>query len=100
MPVYTVLSCAVRPALSSVVAILLGIAVCPWAAGAQTPEQVDFFEKRVRPVLANNYYGCHSLQAPQPLSGLRLDSREALLQGGNRGPAIVPGDPSHWVLCR
>ena len=77
-----VLSCAMRPSVSSVVAILLGITVCPWAADAQTPEQVDFFEKRVRPVLANNCYGCHSLQAPQPLSGLRLDSHEALLKGG------------------
>ena len=95
-----VLSCAVRLSVSSVVAILLGIAVCPWAAGAQTPEQVDFFEKRVRPVLANNCYGCHSLQVPQPLSGLRLDSREALLEGGNRGPAVVPGDPSRSRLIQ
>ena len=95
-----VLSCAVRLSFSSVAAILLGIAVCPWAAGAQTPEQVDFFEKRVRPVLANNCYGCHSLQAPAPLSGLRLDSREALLKGGDRGPAIVPGDPSRSRLIQ
>ncbi len=95
-----VLSRAVRLSVSSVVAILLGITVCPWAADAQTPEQVDFFEKRVRPVLANNCYGCHSLQAPQPLSGLRLDSREALLKGGNRGPAIVPGDPSRSRLIQ
>ena len=89
-----------RPSVSSVVAILLGITVCPWAADAQTPEQVDFFEKRVRPVLANNCYGCHSLQAPQPLSGLRLDSHEALLKGGDRGPAVVPGDPSRSRLIQ
>ena len=75
-----VLSRAVRPSISSVLAILLGIAVCPWAAEAQTPEQVDFFEKRVRPVLANNCYGCHSLQAPQPLSGLWL----RVTEGGNK----------------
>ncbi len=95
-----VLSCAMRPAISSVVAILLGLTVCPRAADAQTPGQVDFFEKRVRPVLANNCYGCHSLQAPEPLSGLRLDSREALLKGGDRGPAIVPGDPSRSRLIQ
>ena len=95
-----VLSCTVRLSVSSVAAILLGIAVCPWTAGAQTLEQVDFFEKRVRPVLANNCYGCHSLQVPQPFSGLRLDSREALLQGGNRGPAVVPGDPSRSRLIQ
>ena len=95
-----VLSGVVRLAVSRVVAILLGTAVFPWTAAAQTPEQIDFFEKRVRPVLANNCYGCHSSQAPQPLSGLRLDSREALLKGGDRGPAIVPGDPSSSRLIQ
>ena len=88
-----------RPSVA-VVAILLGLTVCPGAADAQTPGQVDFFEKRVRPVLANNCYGCHSLQAPEALSGLRLDSREALLKGGDRGPAIVPGDPSSSRLIQ
>src|SRR5687767_15010867 len=52
--------------------------------------QVDFFEKKVRPVLAENCLTCHSAGA---MGGLRLDSREAMLKGGKAGPAVVPGDP-------
>src|SRR5262249_19205153 len=64
----------------------------PLAVRAAEPEGVEFFEKRVRPVLAEHCYGCHSAQAKEPKSGLRLDSRSAMLKGGARGPAIVPGD--------
>ncbi len=57
------------------------------------PEQIEFFEKRVRPVLAEQCYSCHSTQSKKLKGGLRLDSRAAILQGGDSGPAIVPGDP-------
>ncbi len=67
----------------------------PASAGAQSP--ADFFETRVRPVLADNCYACHArLQS----GGLRVDSREALLEGGDSGPAIVPGDPDGSLLVR
>ena len=67
----------------------------PASAGAQSP--TDFFETRVRPVLAGNCYACHArLQS----GGLRVDSREALLDGGDSGPAIVPGDPDGSLLVR
>jgi cytochrome c553 len=49
-----------------------------------------FFETRIRPVLANNCYSCHTTSK---LGDLRLDSRDAMLQGGKSGPAIVPGKP-------
>ena len=55
----------------------------------------DFFESKVRPVLANNCYACHTNSA---LGGLRLDSREAMLKGGGRGAALVPGDPGKSLL--
>src|ERR1700741_4696788 len=56
----------------------------------------DFFENRIRPILANNCYGCHTSTA---LGGLRLDSLEAMKKGGKRGPAIVPGDPdASWMI--
>src|SRR5450631_3286528 len=55
----------------------------------------DFFETKVRPVLANNCYSCHTSTA---MGGLRLDSREAMLKGATRGPAVVPGDPDKSVL--
>ena len=67
----------------------------PASAGAQSP--IDFFETRVRPVLADNCYACH---ARLRSGGLRVDSREALLEGGDSGPAIVPGDPDGSLLVR
>ncbi len=69
-------------------------------ASAQTLEDIDFFEKRIRPVLAENCFACHSPQAPQPMSGLRVDTRDALLRGGDRGPAVVPGKPSESRLIQ
>ncbi len=66
-----------------------------------TPEGVEFFEKKIRPVLSENCYGCHSAKANKPAGGLLLDSREALLKGGASGqPAIVPGDPDNSLLIK
>ena len=61
---------------------------------AATPE-AEFFESKVRPVLAGRCYGCHAENAT---AGLRLDSRAGLLDGGRSGPAIVPGDPEGSIL--
>ena len=60
---------------------------------AATPEQLDFFESKIRPLLAQNCYGCHSASAKPRFANLHLDSREGMLRGGDRGPALVPGDP-------
>jgi mono/diheme cytochrome c family protein len=73
----------------------------PLAAGAatsplMTAEQEQFFETKVRPVLVNNCYSCHASAAK---AGLRLDSREALLQGGKDGPVVVPGHPEQSTLA-
>ncbi len=57
-----------------------------------SPESLEFFEKKVRPVLVSRCLECHGDQA-NPKGGLRLDSREAALDGGETGPAIVPGKP-------
>ena len=57
---------------------------------------VEFFEKEVRPVLANRCQGCHG-QAKQK-GGLRLDSRGSALAGGDSGPAVVPGKPAESLL--
>ncbi len=57
----------------------------------------DYFETRVRPIFANNCYGCHTAAAT---SGLRVDSLASLLKGGNSGPAIVPGDPEKSLLIQ
>jgi hypothetical protein len=55
-----------------------------------------FFEQKVRPLLAERCYACHG--PTKQKSGLRLDSREAALQGGDGGPAVVPGKPDESPL--
>src|SRR6478752_3494893 len=60
-------------------------------------EKIEFFEARVRPVLANNCFACHT---DNKLGGLRVDSRVALLQGGKSGPAIVLGHPEESLLIK
>jgi len=55
----------------------------------------EFFETKVRPILATECFSCHT---ESQLGGLRLDSREAMLRGGNSGPAIVPGDPDKSLI--
>ena len=63
-----------------------------WGANRPSEEHVEFFEKRIRPVLVQYCFECHS-GTPENPSGLRLDSRGALRRGGKSGPAIVPGKP-------
>jgi hypothetical protein len=63
-----------------------------------SPEQVEFFGAKVRPVLAGSCQSCHG--AKKQSSGLRLDSREALIQGDENGPAVVPGDPDKSLLIQ
>jgi hypothetical protein len=57
-----------------------------------SPEKVNFFESKIRPVLVRECYGCHSNQAGNVRGGLRLDSKELMLIGGATGPAVVPGN--------
>ena len=66
-------------------------------AAALAAAPADHFETRVRPLLAAKCYACH---AEAKMGGLRLDSREALLAGGARGPAIEPGDSSASLLIQ
>ena len=68
------------------------LALC--GAEPENAAEVAFFEKRIRPVLVEHCYRCHSSQATQPKGGLRLDSRAAIRRGGENGPAVVPGDLS------
>jgi hypothetical protein len=71
----------------------------PACRGQQPPpERVQFFEKQVRPILAKNCYRCHGPEKQR--SGLRLDSRPAVLAGGDGGPAVVPGKPEESRLVK
>src|SRR5207253_4892368 len=63
-------------------------------------EQIEFFEKKIRPVLVNHCYKCHSASAKKIRSGLLLDSRDGIRKGGERGPAVVPSDPAASLLLK
>src|ERR1043165_5561600 len=85
--------------------ILLGfgfwvLGFLPCLAADLTSSQIQFFENKIRPVLANNCYKCHSQQAEKVKGGLLLDTKEGLLKGGENGPVIVPGDPEKSVLIK
>jgi mono/diheme cytochrome c family protein len=69
-------------------------------ASAADPAGIEFFEKHVRPVLVDHCYSCHSTGAEKVKGGLLLDSKAALLKGGDSGPAIVPGDPDKSLLIK
>jgi mono/diheme cytochrome c family protein len=67
-------------------------------AQAAPPEPAAFFETKVRPVLADHCFKCHG---PDKQRGsLRLDSRAALLKGGDQGPAVVAGEPERSLLVK
>ena len=71
----------------------LPLLACGISAAAEPAESAEFFEKRIRPVLSEQCYKCHSSTSEKLKGGLMLDSREAVLKGGDTGPAITPGDP-------
>jgi cytochrome c553 len=91
--------------LRTVLAYALGlVAAAPAAAWGQVAApaesaRVEFFEKKIRPLLADNCYNCHSANT-NAKGGLRVDDRNGLLQGGNRGPAVVPGQPEKSLLLQ
>jgi mono/diheme cytochrome c family protein len=66
-------------------------------AAPSAEDDTQFFTQKIRPVLAQNCYQCHT---DEQSGGLRLDSRDALLKGGNSGPALVPGNPEKSLLIQ
>lgn len=70
------------------------------SAAIPTAEQIEFFEKNIRPVFVEHCYSCHSDKAEKVRGSLRLNTREALLKGGTSGPAIVSGDPAASLLIK
>ena len=76
----------------SAVPILLFLCIILQAA-QPIQKPIEFFESKIRPLLAENCYQCHSEQAKTLFANLHLDSRAGMLKGGDRGPVIVPGNP-------
>jgi hypothetical protein len=64
------------------------------------PAAVEFFEKKIRPLLVKSCYQCHSSKAETIEGGLRLDSRDGWAKGGDSGPAIIPGKPDKSRLLK
>jgi Protein of unknown function (DUF1553)/Protein of unknown function (DUF1549)/Planctomycete cytochrome C len=83
---------------ASAVAIWLAVLAGRAVGQPLSPPDVRFFETRVRPVLVESCFKCHGPDKQR--GGLRLDSRAALLAGGDQGPALVPGHPEQSLLIR
>ncbi|MCH8922848.1 MAG: hypothetical protein IIA67_06835, partial [Planctomycetes bacterium] len=83
----------------AIVSIFLATPVLARAADGPakpTAEQIEFFEKRVRPILIDRCFDCHGEDEAE--SKLRLDSLAGMLEGGTRGPALVRGNPKKSLL--
>jgi len=79
------------------VAPRVAVAAVICAASLSAANDAEFFESKIRPLLAANCYACHTGNA---LGGLRLDSRETILKGGNSGKAVVEGKPDESLLIQ
>jgi cytochrome c553 len=83
------------PGISGRALVLAGVVSASLYAQGVTPSSSEFFETKVRPVLAASCFGCHTDSA---MGGLRLDTAEALAKGGKRGPVLTPGAPEKSLL--
>jgi hypothetical protein len=81
---------------------LVFLATAPLDVFADEPDalRLDFFEKKIRPVLVEHCYECHSADAKALKGGLRLDSRDGVLRGGETGAAVVAGKPNEGLLLK
>src|SRR5439155_8484547 len=80
-------------------AACLAIAAQQRGTGGQAAEGHDFFEKKIRPLLVQNCYECHST-THKKRGGLLLDSKAAAFKGGDSGPVIAPGKPEESLLIK
>jgi len=91
------LAAALAAAAPLVAAIAPAPPIAP-AAAPISPGDLQFFEARIRPVLTERCYKCHSRLADKIKGGLMLDTREGMLHGGDTGPAITPGKPDDSLI--
>src|SRR5262245_27940171 len=81
--------------------ILLVAWICTSAhADEPSAQAIEFFESKIRPVLAEHCYSCHSAHAKELQGELLLDTRDGVLKGGESGPAIVPGNVEESLLIK
>ena len=82
--------------------VLVAAVLCAAGAAADSGtagvSDAEFFEARIRPLLSEHCYKCHSARAQKLRGGLRLDSRDLVMKGGESGPAVVAGEPGQSRL--
>ena len=90
-----------RFVLSAALAMCAAAPAIAYGQSAPTanPAAIEFFEKKVRPLLVDNCHTCHSAET-NSRGGLRVDDRNGLTSGGESGPAVVPGDPETSLLIK
>lgn len=79
-------------------ALALGPLLCAAAPATNDTAGIEFFESKIRPLLTDHCYKCHSHRSEKVRGGFMLDTRDDLRQGGDSGPAIVPGHPEKSLL--
>ena len=80
--------------------LVLTLLLPPVLAERPAPEDVSFFEQKVRPLLVEHCHACHSMEAKKAKGGLYLDSKESILKGGDTGTAVVPGKPEQSLIIQ
>ncbi|HYI97521.1 MAG TPA: PSD1 and planctomycete cytochrome C domain-containing protein [Bryobacteraceae bacterium] len=91
--------CRIAHLFYAMMALAVSLVAQPLLEATNNSDGIAFFERNIRPVLAERCYGCHSSAQAQPMGGLVLDTRGGTLRGGKSGaPAIVPGKPDESIL--
>jgi len=92
------------PSARYLLAAIVLVAFASTAGAAPAPakraskEEIDFFEKKIRPVLVHNCYECHSGEKAKAKGHLLLDTADGWRQGGDSGAAVVPGHADDSLL--
>jgi hypothetical protein len=84
--------------LHAFLVLTTGAGLLSAARAEPSATDLEFFEKKVRPILVERCYECHSAEAGKSKGGLTVDSRPALLKGGDNGPALIAGVPDKSLL--
>jgi len=83
-----------KPSFLSIILLIL----LAGTAAAEPDEGVEFFEAKIRPVLANSCFACHGPK--MQMAGLNLSTADSFFKGGQRGPVVIKGDPENSRLIQ
>ncbi|MDB4459040.1 DUF1553 domain-containing protein [bacterium] len=89
-----------HPSIPRLFAAVVSLATCSIALATEQAAKLEFFESKIRPVLVDQCYKCHSEESGKSKGGLLLDSRAAWTVGGESGPSIIPGSPEESLVIK